>query len=306
MFRTLRLPFLGTALAVALARRMCWLHRRGQGWAAAVRPAPAVAAARPVPAAAAVPRGPGGSSGPGAGGPGGPAASGPVEHVPLRRLTRAQYNNTVRDLLGVTGDAAQSFGLDESEGGFAANSKAPVKELQIEKYQQVAEELAGKAIANMARLAPCAPPARPEAACLDEFLRRLRQARLPPPADRRGEDPLQVAVRGGQGQRPGLRRRASACWCRTMLQSPHFLYRPELGDAGRPTGTGLPLTGWETASRLSYFLQNTMPDDELFAAAEGDRLRTVGAGVGAGPPPAGHAPGARDRHQLPRAVAGRG
>src|SRR6185295_6652842 len=52
----------------------------------------------------------------------------------------------------------------------------------------------------------------------------------------------------------------------TILKSPNFLYRIEIG-----TPTSQPhvsaLSPWEMASRLSYLLWNTMPDDALFAAA---------------------------------------
>jgi hypothetical protein len=52
-----------------------------------------------------------------------------------------------------------------------------------------------------------------------------------------------------------------------MLQSPSFLYRVELGvpDPDRPGR--LRYTGYEMASRLSYTLWDSMPDDALFAAA---------------------------------------
>jgi hypothetical protein len=56
-----------------------------------------------------------------------------------------------------------------------------------------------------------------------------------------------------------------------MLQSPYFLYRAELGTnavAGK-----VPLTDYEIASRLSYGLINSMPDEALFAAAGGNKLK---------------------------------
>jgi hypothetical protein len=62
-----------------------------------------------------------------------------------------------------------------------------------------------------------------------------------------------------------------------MLQSPHFLYRPEFGVASADGVAGLeprPLSSWEMASRLSYFFWNTMPDIGLFEAAAADELRT--------------------------------
>ncbi|HYQ42084.1 MAG TPA: DUF1592 domain-containing protein [Polyangiaceae bacterium] len=46
-----------------------------------------------------------------------------------------------------------------------------------------------------------------------------------------------------------------------MLQSPHFLYRTELGD------NGAPLSGYEMAAKLSFWLWNTTPSDSLLDAA---------------------------------------
>jgi hypothetical protein len=215
-----------------------------------------------------VPTGPGNQPSGAAG-----AARGELAPTTLRRLTRAQYNNTVRDLLGLTGDVAGGFGLDEDEGGFAANAKAPLKELQIEKYREVAEELAVKALADLPRLAPCAPPARAEADCLEEFLRDFgkRAYRRPLTAEEIERYRALFAVgREGADFATGLGLVVS-----TMLQSPNFLYRPEMGDPARAGKEGLPLSPYETASRLSYYLQNTMPDQELFAAADAGRLGTA-------------------------------
>ena len=58
------------------------------------------------------------------------------------------------------------------------------------------------------------------------------------------------------------------------LQSPSFLYRPELGGETPVEGDVVPFTSWEMATKLSYMLWNTMPDDALFAAADADELRT--------------------------------
>ncbi|MEE2787251.1 MAG: DUF1592 domain-containing protein, partial [Myxococcota bacterium] len=61
---------------------------------------------------------------------------------------------------------------------------------------------------------------------------------------------------------------------RTMLESVHFLYRVELGEPD-PTQNGIHrYTNYEMATRLSYFLTNSMPDEALFAAAERGELLT--------------------------------
>jgi hypothetical protein len=52
-----------------------------------------------------------------------------------------------------------------------------------------------------------------------------------------------------------------------VLVSPHFLFRIELDPQGKP-GVVHPLNDFELASRLSYFLWSSMPDDELLSLAE--------------------------------------
>ena len=61
---------------------------------------------------------------------------------------------------------------------------------------------------------------------------------------------------------------------KAILQSPDFLYRVELGMPSPGDAGAVPLGQYEMASRLSYLLWNSMPDDELFAAADaGERRR---------------------------------
>jgi hypothetical protein len=62
-----------------------------------------------------------------------------------------------------------------------------------------------------------------------------------------------------------------------MLQSPHFLYRTELASAA-PGATKVALTDYEVASKLAFALTNTMPDDDLFAAAAAGKLHDT-AGI---------------------------
>ncbi|HEU0033947.1 MAG TPA: DUF1592 domain-containing protein [Kofleriaceae bacterium] len=75
------------------------------------------------------------------------------------------------------------------------------------------------------------------------------------------------AVSRGDSAETGIRLALQA-----VLVSPHFLYRVEV-DPTPDSRTPHPVTSWELASRLSYFLWSSMPDDELFALAESDTLR---------------------------------
>lgn len=60
-----------------------------------------------------------------------------------------------------------------------------------------------------------------------------------------------------------------------VLISPHFLFRMELDPAGSE-GQPRDLTDYEIATRLSYFLWSSLPDDELFSLAAGGALRKDG------------------------------
>jgi hypothetical protein len=193
-------------------------------------------------------------------------------HNPLRRLTRTQYNNTVRDLLGVAGDPAGAFGVDEEDTGFASNNRAPLTDLQLEKYQQAADTIADNAVANIANVLKCAPGTA-EGDCVDQFIRSFgkRALRRPlSPAEAAKYKALFTAARTGSDLPTGISLVISA-----FLQSPYFLYRVELGEAGAAAVNGvIPLTPYEVGTRLSYFLTDSTPDDALLAAADAGKLRT--------------------------------
>lgn len=82
------------------------------------------------------------------------------------------------------------------------------------------------------------------------------------------------AVADGESWEAGMQQAVVALLC-----SPKFLYRPEVEDAA-PAGRPRPLGEFELASRLSYFLWSSMPDDELFAVAgQGKLAATLDAQV---------------------------
>jgi Protein of unknown function (DUF1592)/Protein of unknown function (DUF1588)/Protein of unknown function (DUF1587)/Protein of unknown function (DUF1585)/Protein of unknown function (DUF1595) len=66
---------------------------------------------------------------------------------------------------------------------------------------------------------------------------------------------------------------ATALALRAILVSPDFLFRLEKDDAADATPAGHPIGPYELASRLSYFLWASMPDEELLRVAEEKTLR---------------------------------
>jgi hypothetical protein len=198
-----------------------------------------------------------------------------VSAVPLRRLTQLQYDNTVRDLLGLARAPGLTLEGDEGDAGFDANARLAPGSLQLDEYRRSAEDLADRAVAaGVDRLAPCAA-GRADAACAADFIAGFgrRAYRRPLAADELDRyQRLYAAEAAARGRASGL-----GLVLRAMLQSPHFLYRVELGeDAPAQAGeVSVPLTAHEVAARLSYFLWNTMPDEALFAAADANALGTA-------------------------------
>ncbi len=64
--------------------------------------------------------------------------------------------------------------------------------------------------------------------------------------------------------------------CQAVLCAKDFLYLVEGREVSGTAGKGGRLTEWDLASRLSYFLWSTMPDEALFAAARSGKLHEPG------------------------------
>jgi Protein of unknown function (DUF1592)/Protein of unknown function (DUF1588)/Protein of unknown function (DUF1587)/Protein of unknown function (DUF1595)/Protein of unknown function (DUF1585) len=193
--------------------------------------------------------------------------------APIRRMTRFEYDNTVRDLLGDTTHPAADFGAEEEALGFNNNAANLVtSSALVEKYMVAAEGIAARATEAMSSVVPCDPAAIGEEACAQQFIASFgkRAFRRPLAED---ESELLFSVYQ-QGRADADFRAGIEMVIEVALQSPAFLYRVEFGVTPRPGEATVRLDGWETASRLSYFLWGSMPDADLFAAAESGKLAT--------------------------------
>ncbi|HET6147773.1 MAG TPA: DUF1592 domain-containing protein [Polyangia bacterium] len=201
------------------------------------------------------------------------AQSGRVLNVgvtPLRRLTRDQFNNTVRDLIGATGSPADMLSDDEKIGPFHSNAIAPITTLEVQQHKEVAGTLAAAAVARMRQIAPCDLVADTGTTCATQFVTQFgRRAYRRPLTSAEVQQYLTLYNLGRQGvdAQNGFRLVVEA-----MLQSPIFLYHHDVGASGAPKPGVVPVNPYELASRISYFLWNTMPDDTLFAEADGGML----------------------------------
>ncbi|HVU49968.1 MAG TPA: DUF1592 domain-containing protein, partial [Polyangia bacterium] len=193
--------------------------------------------------------------------------------VTIHRLNRAEYNNTVRDLLGTASRPADQFPPDDRGLGF--DNVADVLTLSpvhLELYESAAEALVAEALAGAQRpkILTCDLVSGGDA-CARTVLRAFgRRAWRRPVTDAEIDglmsSTVMLARTNGDSWEVGVTLALEA-----MLVSPNFLFRVELD----PSPTSLaphPLTSYEIAARLSYFLWSTMPDDALAAAADAGKL----------------------------------
>lgn len=193
----------------------------------------------------------------------------------IRRLNRDEYAATVRDLLDMHMDIARALPADGAGGEGFDNAAETLflSPLHSEKYLETAKfamEFAAKEFKSRARIftAKPGPGLTP-----DEAMRRIAKDFLPRafrrPLRPAEEEPYVELFRAAQKQGETFDG-AVLFALRGALVSPYFLFRsepPNTGPAPRP------LDDYSLASRLSYFLWGSMPDELLFDLAARGKLR---------------------------------
>jgi hypothetical protein len=223
-----------------------------------------------------------GNGPPGVGDPGSPNGVG--WSTRFTKLSNEQWENTVTDLLvlaqptGFSKDFTQER-LDDEYTTLAA-AKGTIGGDAWGRYQTAAEQVAVLVTSDDAKLAKLLPSGAPSDATERGrlLIERLgRRAYRRPLSDAEQTTLLTLfkqgpALVGGDAFKSGAQLVIEA-----LLQSPYFLYRVETATA--PSGENKAyLSGDEVAARLAYSLWNTLPSDELFAAADAGELDNA-AGV---------------------------
>jgi hypothetical protein len=217
--------------------------------------------------------------------PSSPPAAAIVATPRVARLSRQQWSNSVRDLLrvgdisaidkGVSGDALVGFD-DQADALF-------VGEMLRKELATAAEKLADQVTSDATALARLVPEGAPGdlAGKARAFVAAFgKRAFRRPLTDDELSQHLALFDQGPTLY-PGVDafRAGASLVIQALLQSPHFLYRTELGTAP-PGATRVPLDDYEVAAKLALALTNSMPDDELLAAASAGELSDP-AGVAA-------------------------
>jgi hypothetical protein len=210
----------------------------------------------------------------GAAGTGVPQGPVDIGFQPVGRLNQRQYNNTVHDLLGTTLNPAGNFPADETTLGFDTISGVlRVQPEHVESYIAAAHTLVDELFARPAtdagrtRILSCDYKAA-STDCEKTILKAFATKAWRRPATDAEVMPYLTLAATQPTPEEGLNAALVG-----VLSSTRFLYRVE-GDPDPANTAPHPLTAYELATRLSYFLWSTMPDDALFASAGSGELLT--------------------------------
>ena len=199
-----------------------------------------------------------------------------VGNVVMHRLNSVEYDNTIRDLLGVTTKYSETMSFSPDD--FAANfnntaSLLSVTPAHVDKYMKAAESAVDAHFANTTLKARYFNCNTSQESCLRTGLTKfLLFAFRRPATDQeltRYVNIAKLSIAEGDASDVG----AKLAMVGAMV-SPHFLYRTILlGSPDDPKATQA-LSAYELASRMSYFIWSSMPDQALLDAAKNGLLAT--------------------------------
>jgi uncharacterized protein DUF1592/uncharacterized protein DUF1588/uncharacterized protein DUF1595/uncharacterized protein DUF1585/uncharacterized protein DUF1587 len=223
-----------------------------------------------------LPDGSGGSGGSANMEPEGPREVADRSATRVVRLSHAQYASTVQELFGIEDSPDGAFAPD-ALNGFSFNTS---NDLRVDprlgpQYRNAAEELAERAVNDeelFERIVDCDAS---DAGCKGDFIESFGERAFRRPLTQTESTRFEAIFDAGAslGDSGDEFRDGVQIVVEAMLQAPQFLYRTEVSRGTLEGGREL-LDDWEVASRLSYFIYDSMPDEELFSRARQGQLRT--------------------------------
>ncbi len=200
-----------------------------------------------------------------------------------RRLSRAEFDNTVRDLLGDDTRPATRLLAEDLYAPYDNDYRTQTASgALIDSLEGLAADVATRAVSTpelRARLVPCTPTGPGDAACFAEVAESFVSRAFRRPVDSAELDAYATLLDFATEDNPDVAHdfyTAVALLVRSVLQDPEFLYRIEIGE---DTGDQrvFALNDHEIAARMSYLLWGSTPDDALRAEAEAGRLTDADA-----------------------------
>jgi hypothetical protein len=189
-------------------------------------------------------------------------------HVTIHRLNKNEYNNTVRDLFGIQFRPARGFpGDGAGESGFDNNADALfLSPLLLENYVRAARAIARTLLSNPgSRRRFYDPVARSDLfdGASEHLIEHYAERAYRRPLESHEKHRLLTVFKTERRAKKSIHA-SMATVIEVLLLSPKFLYR---GERQLDQEEIFRIDPYDMASRLSYFLWSSMPDDSLYEAA---------------------------------------
>ncbi|HMJ13475.1 MAG TPA: DUF1592 domain-containing protein [Polyangiaceae bacterium] len=192
----------------------------------------------------------------------------------MRRLSATQFQNAVRDLFENV-RVTTALEPDAAVNGFIeiGVARGTISPAAAEKFEKAAYEIAGQVVAadRRAKFVGCTPAASVDTTCTRAYVERVgrRAFRRPLSSDEVGRyvGLAETAARRLNDFYAGIEFVTAG-----LLQSPNFAFRVEVGEPDPGNAGRLRYTSIEMATRLSFLIWNSIPDDALLRAGEAGEL----------------------------------
>jgi hypothetical protein len=216
----------------------------------------------------------GGAGGAGTGATGGSSSVSTTPTIAdkaIHRLSNVEYDNTIRDLLNTDPGLGKTFVSEEADGFDNIATALSMSPRQVEDYFVAARQISATVFADAklrARIVTCDPAA--DTTCAAKVVTAFGERAYRRPLD--DAESKGLLAKYDTARTLGVDALGALQHVvHVMLASPQFLYRMEF-DANLSDTTAHDLSRYELASRLSYALWSSMPDDTLFALAKSGEL----------------------------------
>jgi hypothetical protein len=192
------------------------------------------------------------------------------------RMTKVQYDTVIKELLGLTGLGTNAATDPPPSSILGDDSTGPITDIQWNGYLNAAQKIADQVMASSTlktKYISCDPTASGTTGttCLQNTIKAFgRKAFRRPVTDTEVTSLMRfmtlTPTHTGND--------TAAAILNAILASPSFISLPELNQTKDSASGAFKLTSYEVATRLSFLIWNSIPDDMLSTAADNDQLQT--------------------------------
>jgi Protein of unknown function (DUF1592)/Protein of unknown function (DUF1595)/Protein of unknown function (DUF1587)/Protein of unknown function (DUF1588)/Protein of unknown function (DUF1585) len=202
-----------------------------------------------------------------------PKVAAPLANPKLRRLSNVEYNNTIRDLLNIRGRFSLRFDFPDdsltrpyaNQGGIQEVSAVHIEALSRANLALVQQALAKQTVSELS----CSE-SESEDVCVNRIIETFGKRAWRRPLDPTEAMVIYASYTAARQRSLSFEDGLSMALLRILMSS-NFFYLPEFEPSFTETASSN-LSAYELASRLSYFLWASTPDDELLSLADSGEL----------------------------------